>query len=106
MVADYSFYVKSIAACALLFFGYIISFLASVRSLTCAPLDRAMQLRDAIMTNHPFRIICLPIIELCQIKKFDQTQSPILAYSIWLPYCFYLAQLNIFVVLLKYTQVQ
>ena len=34
MGADYSFYVKSIATCALTFFGYIISVLASVLSST------------------------------------------------------------------------
>ena len=33
MGADYTFYVKSIASCALTFFGYIISVLASVRCL-------------------------------------------------------------------------
>ena len=33
MGADYSFYVKAIATCALTFFGYIISVLASVNSL-------------------------------------------------------------------------
>ena len=44
-------------------------------------IDRAMQLRDAIMTNHPFHIICLHIIKLCQINILirhsrDSAESP------------------------------
>ena len=47
--------------------------------LTCTPPNRGMQLRYAIMTNHLFCILCLPIIRLISNKKCDQTQSPILA---------------------------
>ena len=49
MGANYSFYVKSIAICALTFFGYIISVLASVY---CAPKQSLPLLKDQIVPDH------------------------------------------------------